>query len=378
AKSDFLANMSHEIRTPITAIIGYADLLLDPRQEGKEQASGLHAIRFSADHLLALVNDILDLSKIEAGQLRVESIETSPATVVQAVLYMLNDQARSKNLVLKASLDTSVPATIHTDPVRLQQILTNLVSNAIKFTKEGSVEVHLAHQDAELHFAVVDTGVGLEPGEISRLFQPFQQADLSTTRRYGGTGLGLTISQSLATMLGGAIRVESVFGNGSTFTLVLEVGPIEDSQIQATDDLATAVAAIEGREATELDCRVLIAEDNKMNRMLLERILTKEGARVETAENGREAVEKATAAQIAGTPYDLVLMDVMMPILDGLSATTELRNQGCEVPIIALTADALDGSRERCLSAGCDDFAAKPINNKILVQTINRLVHRGS
>jgi signal transduction histidine kinase/DNA-binding NarL/FixJ family response regulator/sensor domain CHASE-containing protein len=378
SKSEFLANMSHEIRTPMTAILGYSEQLLEPDLAHADFEQAVAVIRRNGDHLLQVINDILDLSKIEAGKLTVEKIACSPLQILTDVIDLLRVKASAKGLLLHAKLAWPLPEAIHSDPTRLRQILLNLVGNSIKFTEQGSVTVCVALErggaEPMLRFDVVDTGIGMSAEQCGRLFQAFSQADSSTTRRFGGTGLGLTISRSLAQLLRGDIQVASQPGAGSTFSVrvatgsLLDVGLIE-SPAGGTQPALTG-AALPAVSAISLPVRILLAEDGRDNQMLVRAILRKAGAECDVAENGRVAVDAALAAERAGRPYDAVLMDMQMPVLDGVSATRELRAAGFSRPVIALTANAMELDRQRCLAAGCVDFASKPIDRAKLLATI--------
>jgi signal transduction histidine kinase/HPt (histidine-containing phosphotransfer) domain-containing protein/ActR/RegA family two-component response regulator len=379
AKSNFVANMSHEIRTPMTAIIGYADLLLDPDATAAERVQHVQTIRRNGEHLLGILNDILDLSKIEAGKMTVEKVRCSPSAVIVDVASLMRVRAKSKGLFFEVHYQTPIPETIETDPTRLRQILLNLVGNAIKFTSTGGIRV-LARCDqkdgaAQITLEVVDTGIGMTHEQTSALFQPFVQADTSTTRRFGGTGLGLAICRRLAAILGGDIEVESSLGRGSVFRLTCDAGSLDG--VRMFDELTeagipdTGVPAEQQHTTTRLDeVRVLLAEDGLDNQRLISAHLTKVGALVDIAENGRIAHERALAASLAGHPYDVILMDMQMPELDGYAATSELRRKGYTGRIVALTAHAMAGDRERCISAGCSDYLTKPIGRAKLVEAV--------
>ncbi|MCA9244562.1 MAG: response regulator [Phycisphaerales bacterium] len=377
AKSEFLANMSHEIRTPMTAILGYADVLAElDRSDDAERQQAVVAIKSNANHLLAIINDILDLSKIEADKLEVERIPVSPATLISEVVSLMGLRAKERSIELRCELDGAIPAKIHSDPVRLRQILVNLVGNAIKFTSAGEVRIcaRWPRPAETIEFSVTDTGIGMTPEQVARLFRPFSQADSSTTRRFGGTGLGLTISRRLARLLGGDIEVESTFERGSTFRVTIATGPLDESDVVTTltpprPDKGAAGAAA---ELEKLDGRILLVEDGPDNRRLISRLLTNWGAEVTSAENGRQGVDIATDAWRRGEAFDMILMDMQMPVLDGYSATQELRRQGYHGPIIALTAHAMATDRDKCLNAGCDDYATKPIDRKALRASIDR------
>ncbi len=377
AKSEFLANMSHEIRTPMTAILGYADLLDDnddPLAAG-QVAAAIQSIRSNADHLLTIINDVLDMSKIEAGRMTVEHIPVAPTQVVEEVAGMLRPRARGKGVDLNVRYDTPVPAHISSDPTRLRQILLNLIGNAIKFTEVGAVAIRLEHrpENGQLAFHVIDTGVGMTEAQRRRIeqFDTFTQADTSVTRRFGGTGLGLRISNSLAAILGGRIEIESREGKGSTFTLYLDLGEGPDVRLirpedadDRKDDRASGDDADETCSLRGL--RILLAEDGPDNQKLISFHLRKAGATVEIVDNGREAAERIENAEPGDMPH-LILMDMQMPELDGYAATRRLRAGGAALPIIALTAHAMRGDRRRCLDAGCDDYLTKPVDKAVLL-----------
>jgi signal transduction histidine kinase/ActR/RegA family two-component response regulator len=364
-KSEFLANMSHEIRTPLTAMMGYADLLLDSSPgAGDSERSHLRTIRSNGEHLLTIINDILDISKVEAGCLQIEQIRFSLEELLLDVVALVRASALAKGLQLQVSSSTGIPAQIESDPTRLRQILLNLIGNAVKFTEEGRVDVEVAYEAAtsQLAIRVRDTGIGIAQEKLPQLFQPFSQADSSTTRRFGGTGLGLVISQRLAQMLGGHIEVESELGQGSCFTLHLRVrGSDEQLERALPQSGDTPLPSLNGWS-------ILLAEDGRDNQRLISLILQRAGARTELASDGLEAVKQA----LSPSPYDVILMDMQMPVLDGYEATRRIREAGCQTPIIAVTAHALEEDRQRCIEAGCDDFATKPIRRSVLLETIMR------
>jgi len=398
-KSEFLANMSHEIRTPMTAILGYADLILEENIDGgtREQAV---VIKRNGEHLLGLINDILDLSKIEAGKLCVEPTRCSPLDVAAEVVSLLQPQAAAKQLELKTDLIDPLPETVLTDPLRLRQVLLNLVGNAIKFTDRGEVRLAirltpvptdaafpnaLADNQGDppaatrLRFDVTDTGIGMNDEQIGKLFQPFSQVDNSFTRKFSGTGLGLCISKRLAEALGGNIEVRSQPAAGSTFSLTIDPGPLGETRISASAGISAA-RAVQSRPATrpaetrenQLSGRILLAEDGEDNQRLIELLLRKAGATVTVVENGRLAVESALAACEAGEPFDVILMDMQMPVMDGYAAARELRARGFDVPIVALTAHAMAEDCQKCLAAGCDDYLTKPLDRHGLTRTVAR------
>jgi len=385
AKSEFLANMSHEIRTPMTAILGYADLLDNEGSlatDHAQSADAIRTIRSNANHLLTIINDILDMSKIEAGQMTVELIQTNPTQLAVEVASLIQPSGNGKGVQVRVCYDSPIPAYIQSDPTRLRQILLNLAGNAIKFTEIGSVAIHVdCDVEAEqIRFRVVDTGIGMTPEQRDAIaqFEAFSQADTSTTRKFGGTGLGLRISRSLATILGGGLKIESEAGVGSTFTAIVRTGKLDGVEMLAPDTIPTfseSLYAVRPAEIKELrnnlplaSMRILLAEDGPDNQRLISFHLKKAGAGVQIVENGQTAVETIQRADDASMP-DLVLMDMQMPILDGYGATRKIRQDGYSLPIIALTAHAMAGDREKCRDAGCDDYLTKPIDKATLVET---------
>lgn len=381
AKSEFLANMSHEIRTPMTAILGYAELLGSDSEFIDDREQAAHAamtIRKSAEHLMTIVNDVLDMSKIEAGQMTVERIVTDPARIAADVASLLRPRAIAKGIELDVRLDSAIPEQIMSDPTRLRQIMMNLVGNAIKFTEVGRVTIAMScDRDAErLVVAVEDTGIGMTEAQRAEIaeFEAFRQADGSTTRRFGGSGLGLRISNTLATMLGGEITIESEVGRGSTFTATVATGPLE--RVAMADDVDIERLASEAmRPSVRLEpsaalagTRVLLAEDGPENQRLIAFHLRRAGAEVSIAEHGQAAVDAIVAADQERVPFDVVLMDMQMPELDGYAATRLLRSMGRDDVVIALTAHAMAGDREKCVAAGCDGYLTKPIDRELLIE----------
>ncbi|TWU08257.1 hybrid sensor histidine kinase/response regulator [Stieleria varia] len=366
AKSSFLANMSHEIRTPLNAVLGFTDVLRRGMVTSSEEAvDHLNMIHRSGAHLLSLINDILDLSKIEAGKMQVESI---PTAVHQALLDATGVQtarAKEKNINLTIELLSDIPRTVLGDPTRLRQIITNLVGNAIKFTENGEVRVlaecQTSADDPCLRIHVQDTGIGMTPEQQDKIFESFVQADSSTTRKFGGTGLGLSISRRLAEAMGGGLTVQSVAGEGSTFTLTLPIAENDLSDMISPDEvqrMASARDAGQGNAVLRLPHDpILVVDDGAANRRLIELVLGRAGADVTCVTNGLEAIEEMERRE-----YRLVFMDMQMPVLDGMSATRRLRQSGCTTPIVALTGNAMKGDREKCLEAGCDDFLSKPVD----------------
>ena len=382
AKSDFLANMSHEIRTPMTAVMGFADMLLDDLQEPKN-IEAITTVKRNGEHLLKVIDDILDLSKIEAGKCEMEPSDCSPWQIVEEVVSLNRVQAQAKGLSLRAEYEYPLPQTIHTDPVRLRQALINLVGNAVKFTEQGSVRVDVRwcqHSESGhcIQFAVTDTGIGIAEEQIREVFKPFAQADTTASRRFGGTGLGLTITKRLAKMLDGDVEVRSAPYEGSTFTLTISAGSCDG--VPMLDQPPKAVVEekrlAERGEPHTLCGRVLLAEDLLDNQRLIALLLSKAGLEVDLAENGQIAFEKAIGSESRGEPYDLILMDMQMPELDGYAATRKLRAHGWQGPIVALTAHAMGGDREKCLKAGCTEYASKPIDRDRLLSVAARNLAR--
>lgn len=378
AKTQFLANMSHEIRTPLTAILGFTENLRDPNISESERAESIETVLRQGEHLLEVINGILDLSKIEAGRLEIEPLWHSPIDLAHEVINFLDARATAKGLNLSLVLDHPVPDRVFSDPTRLRQILINLLGNSIKFTDRGEVRLHLSFENddgSKLLFHVVDTGIGLSDEQIERLFKPFVQADNSMARRYGGTGLGLSICLHLADMLGGSIRVQSALGVGSRFTVAVDAGITHEHDVTFVSELhhrRTTIAT--GHETFErrLAGRVLLAEDSPDNQLLLTRFLTRAGATVEVADNGLIAVERIRQSLDGDRGYQVILMDMQMPRMDGYEATRALRSQGVDLPIIALTANAMDGEEQRCLDAGCTGYTTKPIDRPALIAILEQ------
>jgi PAS domain S-box-containing protein len=371
AKSDFLANMSHEIRTPMNAILGFTEVL--KRGWGKSEREArrhLDTIHSSGKHLIELINDILDLSKVEAGRMEVERIACEPHKVLREVVKVLGVRARDKGITLALEADGPVPSVIQSDPGRLRQIVTNLVGNALKFTERGGVRVvmRMAGTPAapQLAIDVVDTGIGIPPDKIGNLFQAFVQADTSVTRKFGGTGLGLVLSRNFARMLGGDIVVASEAGRGSTFTATIDTGSLAGVRMLQPAEIARAAEELVEETHTRWEFpagrRVLVVDDGPENRELVSLVLAEAGIAVEEAENGQVAVDKASR-----TAYDAILMDMSMPVMDGYTATKLLRGRGMKLPIIALTAHAMKGFEQEILAAGCTGYVTKPIDIDVLL-----------
>jgi len=364
-KSKFLATMSHEIRTPMTSIIGFSEFALDEDQSLAQRNKAITTILHSGKHLLQLLNGILDLSKIEAGRLQLEKIEFSPFQILSDVETFMRPQVQDKNLVFNLEHKFPLPRIVCSDPLRLKQILLNLCSNALKFTHTGSItlKTQFDSETNNLIFNVIDTGIGMSKEQISRVFNAFTQADSSTTKLYGGTGLGLTLSQQLAKALGGKISVKSYEGIGSQFSFSLLVDSAAASKLveKVEDNLELSFISEATDEQHNLEGEILLAEDNDINQQLICYFITKMGAKVTVVNNGREAVNKAMANN-----YDLIFMDMQMPIMSGLDAIKILRKNNYKKPIITLTANATSDDESQCLAAGCNDFITKPIDREKL------------
>ena len=384
AKSEFLANMSHEIRTPMTAILGFTDILLS-QLKNKDDLEFAKIVKQNGEYLIVVINDILDLSKIEARKMKLEHVPINVQEFVSDLAALMQVKAVSSGLNFRITFENPIPETITTDPTRLRQILINLLGNAIKFTDSGSVElriktIHPENASAFLQFSVIDTGIGIAEDALAQIYQPFTQADNSTTRKYGGTGLGLAITKRLVAMLGGTIQVTSARGVGTTFTFTVSPGALEGIPLLQLD--ANAIQKVSPEINPEItfisnrniaSSRVLIVEDGLDNQRLISFLLKKEGLQTDLAENGQIGYERAMAALASGHPYDFILMDMQMPVMDGYTATRKLRDAGYTGPIIALTAHAMKNDMDKCLAAGCNAYAAKPVDKKMLMETIARL-----
>ena len=372
-KSTFLADMSHEIRTPLTAIIGYAEVSLDGSQTLQERSTALKTIVRSGNHLLNIINDILDFSKVEADQLDVEMMSVDLFQLIFDVESIMKPQAEKKALNFDFKYDFPLPTKFGTDPVRLKQILLNLCSNAIKFTEEGSISITISCDGSNqiMRFIVKDTGFGMTDKQLNKLFKPFQQADNSITRRFGGTGLGLSLSKRLAEMLGGTIEVQSEPDSGTRFTLSIDTGSLINSQfVHSLKQVAPVKESGDNfRDEVPLSGNILLAEDNHTNQQLLSMLLRKMGADISIAENGEVAVKMAQQNH-----YDLIYMDMQMPLLSGVDATKMLRSQNYDQPIVALTANATNQDKMICINAGCNDFLTKPIPREKLYDMTSRFV----
>ena len=361
AKSKFLASMSHEIRTPLTSIIGFAETLSEHNQDPEDLSHAAESIKRSGNHLYQIINDVLDISKIEAGQIELEMIEASPTIIVSEVTAMMEEKIKKKGLKFRSNFYFPLPKVIVTDPTRLRQILLNLLGNAVKFTHEGIICINTYYlpDERQMKFEISDTGIGMPPDGIAKVFEPFSQAEKSTTRRFGGTGLGLSISKQLAEKMGGDIVCSSGQGVGSTFTTTISIGNILEPQlIYETDDLSELqVSTVAKTDRKQLKGKVLLAEDTIENQKLIALHMRKAGIEVTVVDDGKQAVETALERD-----FDLILMDMQMPVLGGLDATRQLRQEGYVKPIVALTANTSQSDKELCLEAGADAFLSKPID----------------
>ncbi len=383
AKSDFLANMTHEVRTPLNGILGMTGLALETELKN-DQREYLELVKSSAEALLSLVNDVLDFSKYEVGKLGLDCVEFSLRELVRDVLRPLALRASVGGLAFESVVEDGVPDRLTGDPLRIGQVLRNLAGNAVKFTNQGTVSVRVRSESLEgskedskvtLRFSVADTGIGVPPEKHQLIFEPFTQADGSTTRKYGGTGLGLSICSGVVEMMDGRIWLESEVGRGSTFYFTLTLDLPREAQARSLPPPAH-------QQRPKRKLRILVAEDNSVNQRLAARLLEREGHTVTIAGSGQEALESFEEHQFARSRFELILMDVQMPGLDGLQATARIREKerdsGHRVPIVAMTAQAADSDRLRCLEAGMDAYVAKPVHVPELMKMIESVVPGGN
>jgi len=381
AKSDFLARMSHEIRTPMNSILGFSDILRRGLEEKEsERMEFLNRIHTSGRHLLELINDILDLSKIESGKMEMDLDRCSPHRIISESLSVLKGWALEKEIALEYSIDGELPETILTDAGRLRQVLMNLIGNAIKFTETGGVVVcarfSKSRKGPRLAVEVKDSGIGIPGDRLSQIFDPFAQGDTSITRRFGGTGLGLAISLHIAQALGGEITVKSQEGQGSIFTVTVDPGPLEGIRMIPPDEVDLQLKGDLPAESIPPHLppsRILLVDDGESNRKLVSLLLRRAGAEVVGAADGREGLDLAGRER-----FDLILLDMQMPVLDGYTTAEKMREQGIRIPIVALTANAMKGDEERCLAAGCSGYLTKPIDLDKLLQTVAAQLGCGS
>jgi signal transduction histidine kinase/CheY-like chemotaxis protein len=377
AKTQFLANMSHEIRTPLSAIMGFTELMLDPHLSTMEKTESLLVVHRNSQQLLKIIDEILDISKVEAGHLEIEKAETDLVDLLASVQALLRMNAESKGIELDFKIVDKIPDNVWTDSTRLRQILVNVIGNAIKFTNRGVVQVRASYGmtsdgSSQLRLQVKDTGIGLDPDTTQKLFTPFLQADSSTTRVYGGTGLGLALSRQLARAMGGEVWLESTeLGKGSSFMIEVNAEPTDNADwVKENGGFSlssnTATAAPDPQKELQ-GAKILLVEDAEDNQVLISHFLSRAGAEIDMANNGLEGVEMALK-----NDYAAVLMDIQMPFLDGYQATTKLRQAGYKRPIIALTAHALREEREKAIRTGCNGHLTKPIDRSELIESLKK------
>jgi len=367
ARANFLASMSHEIRTPLSGVLGMLELALEGELDS-EQRSQLEIALNAGESLLGLLNDILDISKVEAGKLSLENIPFSVRQLIEECVALHVQQARRKTIYLDADIEPGLPESLLGDPTRIRQVLNNLISNAIKFTDEGSVRVHAGYSAGSLRIDVVDTGIGMSKQGLHRIFSPFSQADADTTRLYGGTGLGLTLCRQLVERMHGQILVDSKEGSGTHFTVTLPL-PIHEPGPSPESPVASGIILESAKPHIQQPLSILLVEDNQVNQLVATSLLRKLGHRADSAENGQEAIQALEQKH-----YDMVLMDCQMPVMDGYEATRRIRQNPAwkDLPIIAVTANVMQGDREDCLASGMNDYITKPYRRDELRAVINR------
>ncbi|WP_432665501.1 histidine kinase N-terminal 7TM domain-containing protein [Wukongibacter baidiensis] len=367
-KSIFLANMSHEIRTPMNGVLGMIDIMESSKLE-EEQRENLGIIKDSAESLLLIINDILDYSKIESGKMNLEKIEFDVKKLIEHSVKMFTAKASEKKIELVCDIEKEVPEVLIGDSLRIRQIMNNLISNAIKFTLKGTIVVKIKtvryfNDEVLLRFIVEDSGIGIPSEKRDTLFNSFEQVDSSTTRKYGGTGLGLAIVKKLVELMKGSIEVESAINNGSTFTVEIPFKVQKKAEVIKEIEETLEPNIIDRRKTT-----ILLAEDNQVNQLIMKKMLQKNGLNVEIAQNGKVVLEK-----LENEAFDIIFMDVQMPILDGYETTSIIRARNIDIPIIALTANAMEGDREKCLNSGMNDYLSKPVMSRKLLEMIDKYV----
>jgi PAS domain S-box-containing protein len=373
AKSQFLANMSHEIRTPLGAIMGFSELIKDESLNSSERGEYVKVVERNSSQLLRIIDDILDLSKVEAGMMSIENIEFSLAVALGDFSSFMALKAREKGIRFSAKMETDLPAAIYSDPTRLRQILMNVVGNAIKFTDQGFVELRVKFVEGFLIFEVEDTGRGISKEQEQNLFQAFAQADASTTRKYGGTGLGLVLTRRLSRALGGDFHLKrSELGEGSVFTVRIKATAAPGTKLFSEKSFEDPVIKPTVPAGKLAGIKLLLVEDSPDNQALISIYLTKAGAIVDIASDGEQGLKL-----IGSKSYDIVLMDIQMPVMDGMTAIKKLRHQGYEKPVVALTAHAMKEERDRCLEAGFSDFLSKPVVKDELIQMVFNWQNKG-